>query len=178
MRAAVAELVDKQIEQMKQDKEPTSAQVNAALASIRKAMNAVAKSQLAPEQRARYEDRFAKRAEHRKRVTIRNLLVELEHDLRLTADQRDKLGESLATHWDPIWEEAGSFFEGDRMFPELPDPVILPLLTGTQKTAWNKLQKGFPEMTLADEIAVLTAAKDPLADELDPVKVPGAAPER
>ena len=83
-----------------------------------------------------------KRDEHRKRVALRNLLVELEHELRLTAEQRDKLGESLATHWDPALGSAGSFLDEERIFPEIPDPVIVPFLTETQKAAWKSSRRG------------------------------------
>jgi hypothetical protein len=185
LRAAVADLVDQELKTRQEkpnargfDAGAASASIQKSLASIQGALAVIAKAQLSPDQWTRYRDQLEKRNEHRKQVALRQLLVELEHELRLTAEQRDKLGESLSSHWTPCWDSTGSFFDEDRIFPEIPDPVIVPFLTATQKAAWEKLEKGVVPFELMIEIAEMTAEGDPLGDDLDPGKAPGAAPER
>ena len=64
------------------------------------------KSQLPAEQAARYQEELTKRAASRKRLALRNLVARLDHDLVLSPDQRDKISESLAAHWDDSWGQS------------------------------------------------------------------------
>lgn len=176
----MAECVEDQLEKMRAKEPDGEPDINGAYLSIQKELGSIARDQLSPEQWARYREQDQKRTEHRKQMAIRNLLAELEHELRLTAEQRDKIGESLSSHWDPKWNISGGIFldfEENRVFPELPDPVIVPFLAGRQKAAWDKLEKGPSETSLADLLELTGAGGDPLADDLDPDKAPAAAPK-
>jgi hypothetical protein len=181
LRTAVAECVDEPLKKM-QGKEPDGEpDLNGAYVSIQEKMASIAKDRLSPEQCARYRDQVQKRTEHRKQVAIRNLLAELEHELRLTAEQLDKIGASLSSHWDPKWDMAGEIlldFEEDRVFPELPDPVIVPFLTERQKAAWDQLEKGAGDEKLVGILELIEPEDEPMADDLDPDKAPAAAPKR
>jgi hypothetical protein len=180
LRAAVAECVEEQIKRMQGNEPDAEPDADAAYLSVQKRLASIATAQLSPEQLARYRDQVQKRSEHRKQVAIRNLLAELEHELRLTAEQRDKVGESLSSHWDADWDIAGGIFldfAANRIFPMLPDPVIVPFLTEKQKAAWDKLEKGPSDTGLAEVLELTIAGGDPMVDNLDPDKAPAAAPK-
>jgi hypothetical protein len=174
LRAAVAEFVEKEL------KKPQAPGFDstAACRSVHDAASAVAKAHLSPEQWARYRDQVEKRTAHRKQVAMRGMLARLEQKLRLTAEQRDKLGESLSAHWDPGWDNAVVLIGTSTNLPDIPDPVILPFLTETQKAAWKAIEKGPWDMELAAEVAMMAAEGDPPGDDLDPDKASGPAPKR
>ncbi len=178
LRASVSEFVDKELKR-KQDRQSSPGfDPSAVCRSVQDAVSAIARAQLSPEQWARYREQVEKRTAHRKQVAIRGLLARLEQKLRLTADQRDKLGESLSSHWDPSWDNAVVLVGMNSNFPEIPDPVILPFLTETQKAAWKAIEKGNWGMELAAEVALMATEGDPPRDDLDPDKASGPAPKR
>jgi hypothetical protein len=174
LQAAVAEFVKNEL------KKPQAPGFDStgACRSVQDAVSAIAKAQLSPEQWGRYRDQVAKRTAHRKQVAIRGLLARLEQKLRLTTEQRDKLGESLSSHWEPSWEHAVVLIGTNSNFPEIPDPVILPFLTESQKAAWKAIDKGTWNMELAAEVALMATEGDPPGDDLDPDKASGPAPKR
>jgi hypothetical protein len=178
LRAAVAECVEEHLQKMRGNEPGSEPNADAAYLAVQKKLASIAAAHLSPEQLARYRDQVQKRTDYRKQVAIRNLLTELEHELRLTAEQRDKIGGSISSHWDPKWDMAGGFFfEENQVFPELPDPVIVPFLTGKQKAAWGKLEKGPSEESLVELLELTVAEGDPLANDLDPDKAPAAVPK-
>src|SRR5262249_36864874 len=61
------------------------------------------KAKLPADRAARYEAELAKRNEERKTATVRNLVARLDQELVLSADQREKLSEELASNWDDSW---------------------------------------------------------------------------
>jgi hypothetical protein len=174
LQAAVAEFVQNEL------KKPQAPGFDstAAFRSVQDAVSAIAKAQLTPEQWARYRDQVAKRTAHRKQAAIRGMLARLEQKLRLTADQRDKLGESLSAHWNPSWDNAVVLIGTNSNFPEIPDPVILPFLTESQKAAWKAIDKGTWNMDVAAEVALMATEGDPPGDDLDADKASGPAPKR
>jgi hypothetical protein len=174
LRAAVAEFVEKELKKPQAPGFDSSA----ACRSVQNAASAVAKAHLSPEQWARYRDQIEKRTAHRKQVAMRGMLARLEQKLRLTAEQRDKLGESLSSHWNPSWDNAVVLIGTNSNLPDIPDPVILPFLTETQKAAWKAIEKGPWDMELAAEVAMMATEGDPPGDDLDPDKASGPAPER
>jgi hypothetical protein len=95
------------------------------------------KATLSAEQAARYQDELDKRAANRKRVAVSNLVARLDHDLVLTAEQRDKLATALAAQWNDAWGQLELFQYGDQFTPNIPDNLVLPLLTETQKGVWR-----------------------------------------
>jgi hypothetical protein len=95
------------------------------------------KTTLSADQAARYQDELDKRAANRKRVALVNLVARLDHDLVLTAEQRDKLATALAGEWNDSWGQLELFQYGDHFHPNIPDNLVLPVLTETQKGVWR-----------------------------------------
>jgi hypothetical protein len=97
---------------------------------------------LSAEQAAAYKEQIEKRAEHRKRVTILNLVAKLDRELVLTSEQRDKLAATLSEHWNDAWSQSMEMLTlGDQFFPVLPDNRVLPILNEIQKAAWREVPK-------------------------------------
>src|SRR5262245_10352310 len=88
---------------------------------------------LTSDQQARYKDELAKRVASRKQMALDNLVARLDQDLVLTSEQRDKLIESLASHWDDAWSQSLQMFMNmENYFPNIPDNLVVPLLTENQ----------------------------------------------
>ena len=93
---------------------------------------------LKPEQAERYRAETEKRQAHVKQVAVENLVARLDEELVLTAEQRGKLVESLAKHWQAEWGQSlEMFMYGNQFFPAIPDAVVLPALNETQKQVWH-----------------------------------------
>ena len=100
------------------------------------------KAQLPPDKVARYQDELTKRAAGRKRLALRNLVARLDHDLVLSPDQREKLGNSLSTHWDESWGQSLEMFLYDNnYFPPIADQYVTPFLNASQNKIWKSTQK-------------------------------------
>jgi hypothetical protein len=100
------------------------------------------KSRLPAEQVARYQEELTKRAAGRKRLALRNLVARLDHDLVLSPEQRDKLGESLSAHWDDAWGQSLEMFLYDNnYFPPISDQYVVPFLNESQKKIWGSAQR-------------------------------------
>jgi hypothetical protein len=107
--------------------------------------DAVAKAvrtNLSPEQAARYQKELDERAAARKRTAVLNLVVAVDRMLVLTPEQRTKLGEVLEKNWDESWNQPTLLFNLGYYFPRMPDAAIQPLLTETQKEVWRGVNKG------------------------------------
>jgi hypothetical protein len=97
---------------------------------------------LTPKQQAVYQQELQKRAASRKKLVIDNLVAKLDQDLVLTPDQRDKITYSLAKHWDDAWGQSLDMLMNlESFFPNLPDPLIVPLLTERQKDVWLRVPR-------------------------------------
>lgn len=100
------------------------------------------KARLTPEQAARYRVEADRRAAVLKDVTVRNLVVNLDEELLLSADQRLKLAESLSSHWDAAWSRSlMQLTYGYGYFPNVPEPLIVPHLDEAQKKIWTARPK-------------------------------------
>lgn len=96
------------------------------------------KQTLPADQAKRYEVELEKRAAARKRVAVINLVAKLDKDLVLTAEQRNKLSDSLNSNWKDAWcQQLEVFLYGDQFFPALPDDQVLPILNDKQKEIWK-----------------------------------------
>lgn len=168
LRKAIAEGVDRRLA----EHGPEILHLTAAHRASQQAVASIAEAELSREQWVRFRDQVDRRAARRKQVAIRGLAARLEQELRLTAQQRDKISESLAAHWDSRWAIGAILLDSNAALPEIPGPVILPILTGTQRSAWARLAKGHANAELVTEVAVITAEGDPVAAELDPDRAP------
>lgn len=109
---------------------------------VAEGMLAAVTAQLTPEQAGLYKAEVDKRAAATRRTTARNLVANLDEDLVLDAAQRQKLFDSLVANWDDKW---GAGIElllyGNNMFPNVPDKLVGPFLTPTQKKIWDRKPK-------------------------------------
>jgi hypothetical protein len=108
---------------------------------IQQGLAAAVKAQLPLEQAARYQDELAKRNALRKQVAVRNLVARLDHDLILSPEQRNRLSESLSSHWDDSWGQSLEMFVYNSVLPPIPDPYVVPYLSDAQKRIWRSTQK-------------------------------------
>ena len=109
---------------------------------IADALTKSVKTTLSAEQATRYQDELDKRGANRKRVALINLVAKLDHDLVLTAEQRDKLAASLSSQWDDRWAlSLDMFHHGDQFYPSIPDNLLLPILSEAQKGVWRSAAK-------------------------------------
>ena len=109
---------------------------------IRDALAKVLKDTLTPEQMAKYTEEATKRTALRKRAAILSVVALLDSTLCLTVEQRDKITESISSHWQDKWEQwlMMSAYNG-QYFPEVPDQHVVTHLNAEQKSVWSGLQK-------------------------------------
>lgn len=110
---------------------------------IREAIHKALKETLTEPQYARYEEEAKQKSSIRKRAAILSLLSRLDGHLYLTAEQREKISESLTSKWQDNWEKWLTMMNmyGDRYFPTVPDQCITPFLNTEQKQVWQNVQK-------------------------------------
>jgi hypothetical protein len=97
---------------------------------------------LSPEQQARYKDELEKRAANRKQVALDNLVAKLDQDLVLSAEQRDKISESLSSHWNEAWcQSLNMLMNIEHFFPNVPDNLVVPFLTENQQKSWRRIPR-------------------------------------
>lgn len=110
--------------------------------TIRESIAKVLQDTLTPEQMTKYKAEATQRAALRKRAAIRCVVARLDGTLCLTADQRDKITQSITAGWQDKWEQwlALSVY-GDQYFPLVPDQHVVTHLDADQKSVWSGLQK-------------------------------------
>jgi hypothetical protein len=118
---------------------------------------ASARAHLLPAQIVRYDAELQKRKEFVHQACARNLMVTLDLELFLTAEQRQKLRETLAENWDDAWtvSTALTAVEEQGFIPSIPDELITPHLDVVQKVLWNRLPKRGKIIWGLDETAFL-----------------------
>jgi hypothetical protein len=186
LKSIAADIAEAQLKQQRQNAGGDELDLITAYRSIQRKLAAIAKDELSPEQWARLQDQFARRDEHRKRLVIHSLVMSLDAELVLTAGQLDQLEKSLSAHWDPRWDAVDIIDHQHRPFPQIPDPVVVPFLTETQKAAWRRLEKQAlgakggqsNRAMVALEVASMAAEVAPEKDDLDTDEAAGPAPKR
>jgi hypothetical protein len=96
---------------------------------------------LTPEQAAAYKKERDLRTAAQRRAVVKTLIVMMDRQLVLSAEQRDKIHEVLDKNWNDSWYTYVARFGGN-YYPAMPDAKILPILNDEQKTIWNGMQKG------------------------------------
>ncbi len=132
---------------------------------IREGLAKAVKAELSAELAARLRDEMVRRDASRKQLAVRNLVARLDHDLVLSPDQRDKVAESLRSHWDDSWGQSLEMFMYDYQFlPPIPDQHVAPFLNDSQKKVWRGTQK---IQTFWGGFGMVggVMAEDPLEDE-------------
>lgn len=109
---------------------------------IREALAKVLKETLTPEQMAKYTEEATKRTALRKRAAIVSVVALIDSTMCLTVEQRDKITESISTHWQDKWEQWLMMSAyGGQYFPMVPDEHVVKHLNAEQKSVWSGLQK-------------------------------------
>ncbi len=133
---------------------------------IEEGLVAVLKSKVSAEQAARYQAELTKRTAARKRLTVRNLVARLDHELILSPDQRDKISESLSAHWDDSWGHSVEMFMNDNNYlPPIPDHVVAPVLNESQVKIWRSIPKNQGFFGGFGIMGGIMMNNDPLEDE-------------
>ncbi len=110
--------------------------------TIRESIAKVLQDTLTPEQMAKYKAEATQRAALRKRAAIRCVVARLDGTLCLTAEQRDKISQSITAGWQDKWEQWLMLsVYGDQYFPMVPDQHVATHLDADQKSVWSGLQK-------------------------------------
>ncbi|MDR3637496.1 MAG: hypothetical protein P4L84_27070 [Isosphaeraceae bacterium] len=94
---------------------------------------------LSSEDSARYRDELGAREEYLKRTAARNMIAQLEADLKLSAGQCAQVDVALLSHWDDRWCDSPEPLQHlDQQFPQLPDDLVVPYLSEAQVFFWRE----------------------------------------
>jgi hypothetical protein len=142
---------------------------------IQEALTAAGEAHLSPGQRQRYRHEVEARAAERKQGALLSLVAKLDQCLVLSAEQRDKMMESLSSHWDNAWtQELQISSLDDPYFPVIPDQLVVPFFNGPQKEVWAGAQK--VTRVSYGLVAGMMMDDGPLDDEF-PDEIPGEEPK-
>jgi hypothetical protein len=109
---------------------------------LQQAFAVVMQKNLTPEQFSRYEIEIEKRNANRRQSALHYLVDAIDRDLYLSDQQRAKLTESLASHWDDSWcASLEHVLYGNQFYPMGIDAYVTPYLDDTQKRVWQGTQK-------------------------------------
>ncbi len=109
---------------------------------VREAVSKALRETLTVEQMQRYSLEANARKQQRKRAAILCVVSRLDGCLSLSTDQREKIIDSISSHWEDKWEQWLIInVYGDQYFPEMPEQYVAPILNPDQKSIWNGLQK-------------------------------------
>ncbi len=90
----------------------------------------------------RWEEQRVLRERYIVEANTRVFVGVLNKRMLLSNDQRTKLTDSIASHWDDQWESyIRLIVHNPEFFPPIPDVAIVPHLTKPQRTAWNAMTK-------------------------------------
>jgi len=94
--------------------------------------------------RKEYQSELERRRAGQRRAAVELLVAELDGRYMLSAEQRARIAESLDGAFQTAWSQALDAYlaHGDFFFPELPDDLIAPHLSESQRKTWNERQRG------------------------------------
>ena len=108
-------------------------------ATMQAAMLRLVRDRLTPEQSALYAAEVERRSADRKRVSIDNIVAQMDIELELTADQREGIARAISRDWDDAWDLALEVYEiGPQFLPNLPAKLTDPFLNDAQKRLWRE----------------------------------------
>jgi uncharacterized protein YnzC (UPF0291/DUF896 family) len=109
---------------------------------IEEVIDKAAGEHLSPEHAAKYRQEQAKRHESLKQAVIKLSVFRIDASIRLSAKQRGDLVERLSKEWRTEWVNwMGMSQYGGNIVPNIPSPVIEPLLSPAQAKVWREIQK-------------------------------------
>jgi hypothetical protein len=109
---------------------------------IQQQLVALVESKLSPEQAKRYREESDQRAASRKHAVVLNLASRIDEQLVLSAEQREKLVQTLASDYQDAWSQWLELqVNNPQFFPEILDSSVVPLLNAKQKAVWQQMPK-------------------------------------
>jgi hypothetical protein len=94
-----------------------------------------------PEQHRRYVAEGKKRDAHRKETAIHALVARLDRTLTLSSSQREQLLRVFDSNWDEEWGVLNGVMGDDEApLPAIPERLIMPLLSVSQRMTWKRFQ--------------------------------------
>lgn len=147
--------------------------------AIQDGVAAAVRAHTTPEQAERHRAEVAARAEDHKRTAIRNMIANLDRDLILSPDQRDRLRESLAKHWEDSWcPSLDSYIYDNQFTGNVPEQFVLPILSPAQQETWRG-NRNLPRTFFGSVIGTIQMEAEPLdEDESEPDEAPRTGPDR
>jgi hypothetical protein len=134
--------------------------------AIHEGVAGAVKKYLDPKQIDRYEAEALEQSENLREVAVNNTIANLDQELFLTADQREKLHDSLCSYWTGIRaQQLEMLGYGSRIGLGIPDQYIFPYLTETQRDVWRATRTNNMMILGAGGIATLMLDADPLEGE-------------
>ena len=111
-------------------------------AILQQEVTTIIKAKLRPKQVERYVEECEHRTARRKRAVVLNLVAKLDEDLSLSAQQREKLVESLTLGYQESWDQWLQMLAQISQFtPNIPEEYVLPALSEKQKAVWRQSNK-------------------------------------
>jgi hypothetical protein len=111
-------------------------------APIREEVLAVVSRHATPEQLSACRDDLRRGEEGRREAAIDFLIATIDRELLLSGRQREQIAGSLASEWDVRWYDVLELaLGGHQVFPDVPDRLLTPHLSPSQRDAWNRLKK-------------------------------------
>ncbi len=111
------------------------------LSEVRQEIDNAMKEVLTAERYARYADLAAGRVAHRKQAAILSLVSQLDVDLCLTLDQREKILNEISSHWNNEWEQWLEWNFEISEIPRILDSIVSPILDESQAAVWKQSPK-------------------------------------
>ena len=109
---------------------------------MHQALANVLEETLQPQQRTAYDAEMAKRKAFRQRAAVAGLVAIIDKRLFLTAEQRQKLSESLVNNWNPNWGQSSeTLINAADNLPGIPDQFVMPMLNESQQQVWRTTRK-------------------------------------
>lgn len=109
-------------------------------AAIEAALAEAVKARATPAQWAMYQTEVKLRRDDRRDSAVDLVLFTMDHQLLLSARQRESIRHGLVDHWNPAWYDAlleRNPVESEWMV-KIPDDLVTPDLSPTQRQTWAK----------------------------------------
>ena len=121
-----------------------------------------------PLQQRRYMAEGKKRDAHRKETAIHGLVARLDRMLVLSGGQREQLLKMFESNWDEEWGVLnGALGDDEAPLPAIPERLIMPLLTVSQRMTWKRFEIAAIDATEA-YLAALLEVMEGLPSEFGP----------
>jgi hypothetical protein len=109
---------------------------------IRERIAASIKAHCTSGQVERYQIEMEQRQSDHRAAAVKNLVLQLDQELALSSEQREKIALALTENWQDAWAVNPQYLmAGMEYFPPIPDKVIVEHFSPAQKTRWRDWPK-------------------------------------